>query len=89
MNRLGERLLDLLYPPKCAFCRRLVTDGRMLCPACEKQLPAPEKEMQSRKISGLAVCLSPQGMCGSLCTGISFRVRRPITASMPSLWQIA
>ena len=59
MNRLGERLLDLLYPPKCAFCRRLVTDGRMLCPACEKQLPAPEKEMQSRKISGLAVCLSP------------------------------
>ena len=55
MNRLAERLLDLLYPPKCAFCRRLVTDGRMLCPACEKQLPAPEKEMQSRKISGLAM----------------------------------
>ena len=27
MKRLGERLLDLLYPPKCAFCRKLVSDG--------------------------------------------------------------
>ena len=59
MNQLGERLLDLLYPPKCAFCRKLVTDGRMLCPDCEKALPVPEKEKQSKKISGLAVCLSP------------------------------
>ena len=59
MSRLGERLLDLLYPPKCAFCRKLVSDGRMLCPNCEGRLPAPEKEMQRQKISGLAVCLSP------------------------------
>ena len=59
MNQLGERLLDLLYPPKCAFCRKLVTGGRMLCPDCEKALPVPEKEKQSKKISGLAVCLSP------------------------------
>ena len=59
MSRLGEQLLDLLYPPKCAFCRKLVSDGRMLCPDCESRLPAPGKEMQSQKISGLAVCLSP------------------------------
>lgn len=59
MNQLRERLLDLLYPPKCAFCRKLVTDGRMLCPDCERALPVPEKEKQSKKISGLAVCLSP------------------------------
>ena len=59
MNQLRERLLDLLYPPKCAFCRKLVTDRRMLCPDCEKALPVPEKEKQSKKISGLAVCLSP------------------------------
>ena len=31
----------------------------MLCPDCEKALPVPEKEKQSKKISGLAVCLSP------------------------------
>ena len=59
MKQLGERVLDLLYPPKCAFCRKLVPDGRMLCPACEGALPFPEKEKQRQKISGLAVCLSP------------------------------
>ena len=33
--------------------------SRMLCPDCERALPVPEKEKQSKKISGLAVCLSP------------------------------
>ncbi len=39
MRELGQRLLDLLYPPKCAFCRCLVKDRRMLCPDCEEELP--------------------------------------------------
>ena len=30
-----------------------------MCPDCERALPVPEKEKQSKKISGLAVCLSP------------------------------
>ena len=59
MNRLVERLLDLLYPPKCAFCRKLVRDGRMLCPDCEKNLPFPEKELQVQHFPHLALCASP------------------------------
>lgn len=59
MNRIGELLLNLIYPPKCAFCRRLVRDGRMLCPECERNLPRVNKEMQRQEISSLAVCLSP------------------------------
>jgi ComF family protein len=59
MNRLVEQLLDLLYPPKCAFCRRLAEDGRMLCPDCEKNLPFPEKEMQVQHFPHLALCASP------------------------------
>ena len=59
MSKIGERLLDLLYPPKCAFCRKLVLDGRMLCPDCEENLPFTENEMQRQDISHLAVCLSP------------------------------
>ena len=58
-NALTERLLDLLYPPKCAFCRRLVRDGRMLCPDCEKNLPVPEKELQVQQFPHLALCASP------------------------------
>ena len=59
MNALIGRLLDLLYPPKCAFCRKLVRDGRMLCPDCEKNLPAPEKELQVQQFPHLALCVSP------------------------------
>ena len=59
MSALIDRMLDLLYPPKCAFCRKLVQDGRMLCTECEKKLPVPEKKLQEQTISHLAVCLSP------------------------------
>ncbi len=31
-------VLDLLFPPKCPFCRRGV-DGAAVCEACEKSLP--------------------------------------------------
>ena len=59
MNTLTGQLLDLLYPPKCAFCRKLVRDGRMLCPDCEKNLPVPEKELQVQQFPHLALCVSP------------------------------
>ena len=52
-------LLDLLYPPKCAFCRHLTRDGRMICPACEKALPYTGKESRIQRLSPLAFCLSP------------------------------
>ncbi len=37
MNVFGV-VLDLLFPPKCPFCRRVV-DGAAVCGACEKSLP--------------------------------------------------
>jgi len=37
MNVL-ESLLDLLFPPKCPFCGR-VLDKAGICPNCEKELP--------------------------------------------------
>ena len=39
------KLLDLFFPPRCAFCRRISREG--ICPACEKSLPwreLPEEE---------------------------------------------
>ena len=43
MGRLISGLLDLLFPPKCAFCRRLVkSDKNLLCPACRANLPYTE-----------------------------------------------
>lgn len=48
MSGFFSRLLDLLYPPKCVFCGRLLKDGEAgWCGACQGSLPwmgdAPEK----------------------------------------------
>ena len=43
MGRLISGLLDLLFPPKCAFCRRLVkSNNNLLCPTCRANLPYTE-----------------------------------------------
>ena len=38
MNALVNWLLDLLYPPRCAFCRRLLNDAeRGICRFCRRR----------------------------------------------------
>lgn len=52
-------LLDLLYPPKCAFCGALVSKERQgCCEKCEKRLPFTKN---GGRMSGnfFTVCLSP------------------------------
>ena len=34
-----DMLLDLLFPRKCAFCRRLTQNGASVCPLCKEKLP--------------------------------------------------
>lgn len=34
-----DRLMDLLFPPKCPFCGRLLERGELVCPDCQKELP--------------------------------------------------
>lgn len=42
--KLFDRVLDLLFPPKCPFCGK-IQDRPGICPACEKDLPrVPEGE---------------------------------------------
>ena len=49
LKQLGGALLDLLYPPKCVFCGKLLQAGEAdWCGECQKALPwveetAPEK----------------------------------------------
>ncbi len=56
--RLLDHWLDLLYPPKCAFCRKLTDDGRMICPDCERKLPFPTAERQRKNVEALDLCVS-------------------------------
>ena len=66
MSRLSQSILDLLYPPKCAFCRRLVRDGRMLCTSCENTLPAPDRNHEIQYFPELSFCLSPLYYTGTV-----------------------
>lgn len=58
--KLLTAALDLLFPPKCPFCRRVLDDPRApLCPRCQPQLPWLEKKESFRKVEHTAGCWSP------------------------------
>lgn len=57
MNVIGV-VLDLLFPPKCPFCRRVV-DGSAVCGACEKSLPWTKGEESLRIGADELLCSAP------------------------------
>lgn len=55
--RLVRTLLDLLYPPKCPFCGRILERGEDgVCAVCLEGLPWAEGEPA---VEGCEMCLSP------------------------------
>ncbi|MBR6258603.1 MAG: ComF family protein [Oscillospiraceae bacterium] len=62
MNRAAKLILDLLFPPKCAFCRAVLKKDREdlgFCAGCEETLPrAPEARMDKRG-EFFDFCLAP------------------------------
>lgn len=65
LSRLGRAILDLLYPPRCPFCRKLLAEEG-ICPDCQKSLPwiiGPEAE---RKLEHVTLCVSPLRYQGSV-----------------------
>ena len=63
MMRVLDWLLDLLYPPKCVICGRLLAeDEREICPDCLESLPNFEGEKpQVDGADGLSVTLFYEG----------------------------
>ena len=61
--RALDWLLDLLYPPKCVICRRLLARGeRDICPDCFESLPNFEGEKpRVGGADGLSVTLFYEG----------------------------
>lgn len=58
--RLLTTLLDLLYPPRCAFCHRLVRSGEeTVCKDCLAHLPYTGDLAEHPRISHLDKCVSP------------------------------
>lgn len=52
-------LLDLLYPPKCPFCGRILERGEEgWCASCQEELPWTEAG-DAKAVEGCDTCLSP------------------------------
>ena len=57
MNKLLNWLLDLLYPPRCAFCRRFLTEREHgLCRFCRKKY---EDRVFRRELKNISECVAP------------------------------
>lgn len=59
-------LLELLYPTRCVFCRRVTRDAVRVCPGCERSLPYTKGEQQKRKIANVKSCVAPLYYEGSV-----------------------
>lgn len=53
-------ILDLLFPPKCPFCRCLLDRGEdLLCPKCQRDLPWTEGAQGEQTVEFLDSCVAP------------------------------
>lgn len=58
--KLANMLLDLVFPPKCTFCGKLLDTSKLLmCPDCQRSLPWLQGSGAERKVEFVSVCVSP------------------------------
>ena len=58
--KLWDSLLDLLFPPKCPFCQKILDAPKApLCPDCQGKLPWLQGGEMVRAVEGTSGCLSP------------------------------
>lgn len=55
---MKKALLDLLFPPRCPFCQR-VLDGEAICPDCQERLPWLVGRSAHRRPEHVELCASP------------------------------
>lgn len=58
--KITEKLLDLLFPPRCPFCRSILKDNeKNICAACDKNLPRTNAASCEQSFPNIKKCLSP------------------------------
>lgn len=56
---LKDRILELLYPTRCAFCHRLTPHGEAVCKACAETLPYARGAEQRRRLELVTTAAAP------------------------------
>ena len=65
--KVVDWLLDLIYPPRCAFCRRLLSGREKgVCRFCRPKLPYVPADGQVQHFRNVDKCLSPLYYHGSV-----------------------
>ena len=65
--KVVDWLLDLIYPPRCAFCRRLLDRREKgVCRFCRPKLPYVPADSQVQHFRNVDKCLSPLYYHGSV-----------------------
>lgn len=65
--RAAVYLLDLLFPPRCAFCRKILRDQEQgACRSCLAKLPYTPERMQIENLSHIRAAFSPLYYEGSV-----------------------
>lgn len=60
ISAITEKLLDLLFPPRCPFCRAILKDSeKLLCGKCRKTLPWTPEAGQKQTLRHVELCVSP------------------------------
>lgn len=60
MNVLLFHLLNLLYPPKCVFCSKLLQTGETdWCGVCQRTLPWVEEHTSEKTCAPATRCVAP------------------------------
>ena len=81
--KFTDTLLDLLFPPKCPFCRK-VQDAPGMCPACEKSLPRADEARGLRTLRGGLLCTAPLWYENSVREAIRrFKFHGGVSAAKP------
>ena len=53
-------VLDLLFPPKCIFCGKILEQsGRLMCPDCQRDLPWLQGRGAEIRVEFTSLCVSP------------------------------
>ena len=60
MKSFISKLLDLVYPPRCPFCRKLLESKEgAICAECDRKLPRTNEFTGVQKLSGVDICCTP------------------------------
>ena len=58
--KIWNGILDLLFPPRCVFCRELLRSGELgICDDCQIKLPWITGQEAEQKFEFVSLCVSP------------------------------